>query len=141
MIERRRQLSGDLYIIPETERNPVEQTIEPSPQFAGHLRRSADNGERVEDLVIDQIRHIVPAPGLRQKMEILVQRTPAMEFQDTAIGRSRSVKRDLFSDLRSPPVLRLRVATGPDQRDSGDLEVGAVAPASGKAGFDRRQSD
>src|SRR6476661_8600339 len=97
-----------------------------------HLRRDllglADDGERAEDLVVDELAHLLPLALLRESVEVTLDGAPAVQREDAPVRRCRPVDRGLL--LRAAPrcLVRRLVGAGDHEHRSRQLEV-APLPA------------
>ena len=107
---RRLDRSGDLMssrtlrpavgvaLVRGVERDPVDHVAVAAVQLGGDLLGRADDGERVEDLVVDQRRPSAPTrPAWTGALSSLLQAAPAVQLEHAAVRRRRAVEGDLLA--------------------------------------------
>src|SRR5207302_5747091 len=73
--------------------------------------------------VVAELSHFDPPAVLGDLLEIVLQYAPTVEVDHGAIGRSRSVERDLLAGAFGRLLDLLLVRAGDDERRAGDLEA------------------
>ena len=88
-------------------------------QLGRDLLGLAHDGERVEDLVVDEVAHLHPLALLGEGVQLVLQVAPAVEVEHASVRRRRAVERDLLAGaLRPPPAISLLVRAGDDERSA-----------------------
>ncbi len=96
-----------------------------------------DHREGVEHLVVDQLAHGLPFAALGEPVQLVLQLSPAVEIEHSAIGGGRAVEGDLLSGrFRRRGHLLLGVPGDHEQR-SGNLEPVEGQPRSLAAALQR----
>src|SRR3954468_23719690 len=106
-------------------------------QLRADLLRLADDGEGVEDLVVDERAHLLPLAFLGQPVEVVLQVAPAVVLEHAAVRGRGAVERDLLAGAGCRLRHLLLGGAGDDERGTGDLEVAHRAARLGKAALER----
>ena len=85
------------------EADAVDHVAVAALQLRRELLGLADDGERVEDLVVDEVAHLDPLALLRQLVELVLQVAPAVELEHAAVRGRRAVERDLLAGAVGAP--------------------------------------
>src|SRR5438876_7429149 len=110
-----------------------------------HLRRDllglAGHRERAEDLVVDELPHLLPLALLREPVEVTLEVAPAVQLEDAPVRGRRPVERDLL--LRAAPrcFVLLLVGAGDHEHRSRQLEVAALLAGPRPAPLERGHGD
>ena len=60
-----------------------------------YLVRFADNGDRFDQLVVDQLTHFVPSPGPSELFGLVMQIAVPVEVEDRSVRRCRGIEGEL----------------------------------------------
>src|SRR5687768_11392048 len=101
----------------------------------------ADDGEGVQDVVVDERAHLLPLALLREPVELGLQVAPAVVVQHAAVRGRRSVERDLLACAGSGLLHLLFGGAGDDERRPGDLDLAQLASRLLGAALERGKRD
>ena len=83
-------------------------------------------------------RSVVPASGLREAVQLLVQRAPAVDVEGLAIRRRRAVEGELLAGGERDALELLLAVRSDDERGAHDLDVRARAARLREPALERR---
>src|SRR5688572_32853310 len=83
-------------LVRRVERDAADDVAVALREVRSDLLGLADDGKRVEDVVVDERAHLLPLALLRQPVQLRLQVAPAVVLEDAAVGRRRAVERDLL---------------------------------------------
>ena len=82
---------GPPVLAPPRDIDAIDQSPVPCRHLVGQSIRGADDGEGVEDRVVDQAGHVVPAARLRTGVQLGLQIAPPVEVEHGPVRRRRGV--------------------------------------------------
>src|SRR5690606_26597259 len=83
-----------------TQSDPGRYPFETLSDSGRNLRGRRDDAEGLNDVVVDQLCHVVPSVLLRQSSQFDAEISPTMQIEYRPVRGGRAVERNLFPDGR-----------------------------------------